>query len=268
MTRPSPPAPGSSETRIRGARPMLLLAHSAVPGQGKALHSHPEGQLYVVTNGLVVVEAERATWIMPQGHVGWIPPGVLHGASLHGSSAPAAITGYTVYLGAELCTGLPGAPAVLTTTALLKAVFARMTAWHGVVDPLSTVDSHLLDVFLDELRTAREEPLRLPMPREPRLVTMAAAIAEDPADEGSLASWAYRVGLSPRSLTRHFRAETGMSIAQWRNLARLKRSLELLAEGQSVTATAITLGYDSVSSFIALFRRTLGTTPSRYVGRP
>lgn len=267
MPRSGQPASGFSETRIRGARPILIFGHSAAPGHGKALHSHPEGQLYVVTSGLVVVEAEGATWIMPQGRVGWIPPGVLHGASLHGSSAPAALAGYTIYLSPELCRGLPGAPAVLKMTDLLRAVLDRMATWDGATAPLADVDSHLLQVFLDELRAATEEPLRLPMPRQHGLVTMAAAIAHDPADDGTLASWADRIGLSPRTLTRHFRAETGMSFAQWRNLARLKRSLEMLAEGQSVTTTAMSLGYDNVSSFIALFRRTLGTTPARYVGR-
>jgi AraC-like DNA-binding protein len=71
--------------------------------------------------------------------------------------------------------------------------------------------------------------------------------------------------LSRRTITRHFRAETGMSIVEWRQIARLQRALELLGEGESVTTVAITLGYDSVSSFIALFRRLIGTTPAKFV---
>lgn len=55
-----------------------------------------------------------------------------------------------------------------------------------------------------------------------------------------------------------------MSFVQWRQLVRLKRGLEMLADGESVTATALTLGYDSGSRFIALFRLTLGTTPARH----
>jgi methylphosphotriester-DNA--protein-cysteine methyltransferase len=44
----------------------------------------------------------------------------------------------------------------------------------------------------------------------------------------------------------------------------MKRALEQMAEGFSVTETAIAIGYDSVSSFIAQFRRTFGTTPALY----
>lgn len=86
-------------------------------------------------------------------------------------------------------------------TELLHAVLERMASWDGVVEPLREIDLHLLHVFLDELRAAPEEPLRLPMPRERRLLAMAAAVALDPADEGTLESWAERIGLSPRSLT-------------------------------------------------------------------
>ena len=46
--------------------------------------------------------------------------------------------------------------------------------------------------------------------------------------------------------------------------ARLLAALERLALGQTVTATALDLGYDSTSAFIAMFRKALGTTPGRY----
>jgi AraC-like DNA-binding protein len=72
------------------------------------------------------------------------------------------------------------------------------------------------------------------------------------------------LGWSRRSLTRHFRNETGMSVVEWRQVARLQKGMELLNGGASVTTVALSLGYDSVSSFIALFRRILGTTPARF----
>ncbi|MEO6919451.1 MAG: AraC family transcriptional regulator [Collimonas sp.] len=125
----------------------------------------------------------------------------------------------------------------------------------------------LLSVFIDELVNAAPEPLSLTMPRDPRLLKMAAAIAENPADDTSLDAWADQIGMSRRSITRHFRSETGMSVVEWRQIARLQHGLELLAKGTSVTAVAITLGYDSVSSFIALFRRALGTTPAKMAER-
>jgi AraC-like DNA-binding protein len=66
-------------------------------------------------------------------------------------------------------------------------------------------------------------------------------------------------------LTRRFAAETGMPFSEWRQRARLMRALELLMAGQPVTGIALDLGYDSLSAFIAMFRRSLGVSPSKYL---
>jgi methylphosphotriester-DNA--protein-cysteine methyltransferase len=67
---------------------------------------------------------------------------------------------------------------------------------------------------------------------------MAAAIAEDPpmrptSTPGPI-SWAGRAA----ALTRHFRSETGMSVVEWRQVARLQKGMELLNGGASVTTVA------------------------------
>ncbi len=54
-----------------------------------------------------------------------------------------------------------------------------------------------------------------------------------------------------------------MTFGKWRQQLRLLQALRLLAAGRPVTAVALEVGYDSASAFIAMFRRTLGTTPRR-----
>lgn len=46
---------------------------------------------------------------------------------------------------------------------------------------------------------------------------------------------------------------------------RVSLALDRLSQGQSVTALALDLGYASPSAFCAMFRRTLGTSPGRYL---
>jgi AraC-like DNA-binding protein len=41
----------------------------------------------------------------------------------------------------------------------------------------------------------------------------------------------------------------------------------MLAEGISITAIALDLGYASISAYISLFRRTFGETPACYRSR-
>ncbi|MCT4965149.1 helix-turn-helix transcriptional regulator, partial [Pseudomonas aeruginosa] len=89
----------------------------------------------------------------------------------------------------------------------------------------------------------------------------------EPAADWSLGDAARRLGVSPRTLTRAFQRETGLSFVQWLRRMRLLASLDALAAGHSILEVALDLGYDSQSAFSAMFRRTLGVSPSLYFGR-
>ncbi|WP_134624769.1 helix-turn-helix domain-containing protein, partial [Pseudomonas aeruginosa] len=93
------------------------------------------------------------------------------------------------------------------------------------------------------------------------------ALLANPGDPRPAAEWARWAGLSSRSLSRLFGAETGMSFAQWRQLARLHAAVERLAAGQAVGEVALSLGYESPSSFASAFRTVFGETPSGYSSR-
>jgi AraC-like DNA-binding protein len=56
-----------------------------------------------------------------------------------------------------------------------------------------------------------------------------------------------------------------MTFGEWRQRRVLVAALERLADGSPVTGVALDLGYESPSAFIAMFKRVLGETPSRYV---
>jgi AraC-like DNA-binding protein len=40
--------------------------------------------------------------------------------------------------------------------------------------------------------------------------------------------------------------------------------IKLVAEGEKITEAALEAGYSSPSAFISVFRKTMGTSPSRY----
>jgi len=74
-----------------------------------------------------------------------------------------------------------------------------------------------------------------------------------------------RMDLSPqragRTLDRHFKRHVGMNFGQWSRRAAVHRALAWFAEGRSVTAVSLALGYASPSAFSAMFRRETGRTP-------
>ncbi|TFW18122.1 AraC family transcriptional regulator [Duganella callida] len=254
-----------SDKRLDDATPIYVAAQHTDGGVGinKHPHFHPEGQMYIPVQGVITVEADGNRQVLPPGRMAWIPPDVVHLAAAHGSSLKPGLAGFTIHIAPALCVGFPERAQVLTVSDLARSLLERMCRWPEGT-PTDAAGRRLMNVFLDEMRAADADPLHLTMPRHPRLAAMAAAIAEDPADDTDLDAWAVQLGWSRRSLTRHFRNETGMSVVAWRQVARLQKGMALLNGGASVTTVAISLGYDSVSSFIALFRRILGTTPARF----
>jgi AraC-like DNA-binding protein len=226
---------------------------------GKVAHQHPEGQLSIVADGLLIISVEGASLMLPPRRIGWIPPKTVHAGASYGTRM-----GWVAYLHRSLCARLPKRPTILKLTPLTEALFARICDASKKETSDGAPGDKLMDVLLDELQAAESEELQLPIPSDPRLADLAAALIHNPSDSRSLYDCARSIGFSERSLSRHFRSETKMSFVEWRTMARMKRALEQMAEGWSVTDTSIAVGYDSVSSFISQFRRTFGATPAHY----
>ncbi len=221
-------------------------------------HRHLRGQFFCVESGLVHVHTGHGSWMLPPHRAGWMPPGELHTVSISG-----VMSGWGVFITPDIEHGLPKHPCVIGVTELMRALVRRASAWTWH-ERLDAEQDRVMAVLLDEMRRAPHESLHLPMPLDRRLLRIAQAVLEQPHDNRSLEDWAAWAGLSTRSLSRLFRAETALSFAQWRQQARLSRALEQLAEGEPVATVADALGYASVSAFVAMFRRSFGQSPGRY----
>ncbi len=221
-------------------------------------HSHARGQFFALTRGLLIVEAGSERWMFPSQRCAWIPPDCMHKARSVGGAA-----GAMVYLSAKMCRGLPGKPCLFSSSGLLFAIVQRVLAWNPG-EPLNPERKRLLTVLHDEIAQPEQQPLRLPLPRDHRLARVAHALLDDVSDDRGLDDWAHFVGMSRRTFMRAFSAETGMSFGRWRQQARLCAAVEILIQGKSVTEAAVSVGYDSVSAFIQMFQKMLGTTPQMY----
>jgi AraC-like DNA-binding protein len=127
------------------------------------------------------------------------------------------------------------------------------------------VNTRLLSVLIDELAAARIEDLHLPMPNDMRLRRIVGQMTAAPADRATLDVWAKRAGLSERTLARLISRETGMSFGRWRQQLGVMLAVKWLAGGTSIQQVAAGLGYESVPSFVTMFRKALGTSPGRYM---
>lgn len=88
-------------------------------------------------------------------------------------------------------------------------------------------------------------------------------LAADPAARVTLGELAARLHVSPFHLARVFRAQTGFTLAGYRQALRLRTALEQLPLSErDLTALALALGFSSHSHFTASFTREYGVPPS------
>ena len=253
------PAPLVDPDRLQALSGRVVLARQVRQPNSRetSTHSHPCGQILGTAVGLIRVSASFGQWAVPPVSAIWLPPRVEHDFVSLG-----AFNGWSVYVPEAACTTLPSEPFVLRLSELLIAAVRRATTWEEDTD--DSQKTNISNVILDEMATAPEDKLTLPIPRDSRLAKIAKTIADDPSQKLSLFEYAEEAGIPCRTLSRKFVGETGLTFKAWRQRALLLRSLELLADGNSVTTVAFDLGYETVSAFIDLFRNYFGTTPARY----
>ena len=211
-------------------------------------------QLIYATRGAMTVHTDRGAWVVPPHRAVWIPAGWNFRLEMTGE---VALRMLYVAKNAPMNRDMAGWKAcatecaVVNITPLLRELIVRVNL-IGALDDEIPEQRRLMGVVFDELRVMTTVPLQLPMPRDPRALRFAKSLAFKKA------------GASRRTLERIFRAETGMSLGQWLRRQKLLEALRRLAAGEAVNAVALELGYNSASAFIAMFRRELGHTPTRY----
>ena len=222
-------------------------------------HTHDRGQLTCVVAGVMHQETDTGVWIVPRQRLIWIPP-----ATVHAGRSKGAVEGWLVLVPARHTVQLPARPCVLQTSRLLLAALERLTEVADANGPAAAI---LSQVILLELGEAEAQGLEIPMPRTPRLRAIAEQLIADPAGRDGLDTWARAAALSRRSFTRHFEHETGLSFGQWRRRVIAECAIERLSYGESVSSVALAMGYESVSAFVAMFKRLHGAPPAEFVAQ-
>jgi AraC-like DNA-binding protein len=221
-------------------------------------HAHEWDQLTYAASGVLHVETADARWVVPPHRAVWVPAGMTHVERMFG---PVSVR--TLYLAEGLATSLPNHCQTVNVSSLLRELILHVTR-HGALDRRTPTHARLIGVLLDQLTVVSQVSLQLPLPRDERALRLASLLSTNPSETAAFGTLARRAGASRRTLERIFLRETKMTVGEWRRRMRLLHAVRLLAEGQSVTAVALDAGYSSVSAFVAVFKKTFGTTPGRY----
>lgn len=222
-------------------------------------HRHRKGQIMLVQKGALTCEVESGLWIVPPRSAVWIPGGTLHAVKMTG-----ALECFDAFVDPAVGQGLPKVCCAVAVTPLMRELMTRAAQWPLLYEQ-SAANARLVEVLLDELAVAKIEQLNLPMPSDIRLRKIVDEMIAVPGVRGKLEIWAKRAGLSERSLERMIVRETGMSFGRWRQQLAVILAVKWLAGGASIQQVAADLGYESVPSFMTMFRKVLGTSPGRYM---
>jgi AraC-like DNA-binding protein/quercetin dioxygenase-like cupin family protein len=237
------------------------LAVRLPPGHTIGAHAHGWSQIVFASRGALSVEAGARRWVVPPLRCLWVPAGVVHAVATIGETWVR-----TVYVRPDLAPSAPAGIGVFEVSPLLREALVEVTR-IGVLDDADAVHRALGTVVIGLMVRADPVGVELPLPVDPRARRVADRVIGAPGARASVALVSRGCGASPRTIERVFRAETGMSVGRWRQQARIQHAVRRLAEGASVVRTAQECGYDSVSAFVAMFRRALGETPGRYTVR-
>ncbi|WP_300017633.1 helix-turn-helix transcriptional regulator [Pseudonocardia sp.] len=241
------------------AAAISILRYRISLGGRTEAHTHDDHQLVWAPEDVLMVDIEDRSWILPPPQALFVPAGVVHATSAreHGLMAG-------VHLPPELCPLAFPEPTVVSITPLLRQLLLFLESGPSG-GPLA-IDSraHAEALVYDLLEPVSGTTVHLPMPVDVRAREVADTIVADPGDTRTLGQWAFAVGSSVRSLSRAFTEETGMPFARWRTQVRLRAALLLLAERVPVKTVARAVGYETTSSFVAVFRRHTGRSPASF----
>ena len=221
-------------------------------------HFHPEDQLIFASKGVMAVRTEEGIWVVPPLRAVWIPAKTPHSVVMAGH-----VSMRTLCFLPRFVRALPAKCFVINVSPLLTELilhackFARLNK----KDP---AQKRIIEIVVDQLQAARSLPLQLPHPSDSRAARIAHSLLADPGDQRALPSLCKDCGASKRTIQRLFISETRMTFGKWRQQLRLLHALQLIASGEKVTRAALDSGYGSPSAFISMFRKQLGTTPTRY----
>ncbi|KEQ18369.1 AraC family transcriptional regulator [Endozoicomonas numazuensis] len=222
------------------------------------LHSHRRAQLLYAVKGCMSIRFDEKVCILPPTSAVWIPPGVMHRATMSGK------THYrSLYFDCDYFSHLPNREKVIDVNPLLKELITRVTSW-SLEETLKPPEMQLVNVLISELSAPEAHSLFIPTPGDKRLRIIVEDYLLNPACHKELSLYAEQCGASVKTLTRLFKKETGMTFQAWKQRLRVIHAIRFLGTGKSVSQTGQLLGFSSDSAFVQFFRKQSGATPGKY----
>ncbi len=238
-------------------QPLVAKLEAVKNSHELPVHTHPKGQLIVALHGYVTCEVENTIWMVPTNSAIWIPAQTKHS---NRASDKAKLAHLFVQ---DTVTDMPEKPAVLSLSLLVREMILHFAQLNQHYQP-DDFEQQLAEVLIKLLTQMPVQKLNFIQTKHTVIETIANRLIAQPDNRATLRQWAQHLTMGERTLARLIKKETGMTFGQWRAQLHLIIALQKLEDKHSVQAVSDSLGYESVSAFITMFKKALGKSPKQY----
>jgi AraC-like DNA-binding protein len=226
-------------------------------------HAHNRHQILYASAGLLHLTVGTSDWVLPPHRAAFLVAGTQHRVR-----CDQQVSLRTIYLAPSIVAAPPWDCRVFTVSPLAKELLLYAMRWNHQSDPRDP----LLQSYFSTLGQLAAEwsdhgalPFRLPVPQSEAL-RRATRIIADRLDEAlSVTDLAKAVALSERTLRRRFVTELGLTPHAYVHAQRMLAALDRLTDPSlSITEVALSVGFETPSSFSHAFTAFVGESPRDY----
>lgn len=230
------------------------------------MHLHSSAQLIYAEGGIIHVFTDNKHWYLPARCFMWIPANVPH----YILSFSPKIDLYNIYFKSEKNEDIfYNTTNIYSVGHLLREMILFTKNWNGKI----TLNNGLKYNFLKALKGVLAEgddrklgfPIQHPFPKDELLLKISNYINDNLEKSLTIEDTAKKFGMSTRTLSRKFNEHLGVNYVRFVRALRITKSLELMAEEKyNMYEIALSVGYNSLSSFSTIFKKVTGIAPTEY----
>jgi AraC-like DNA-binding protein len=244
---------------LNKARPVTTFVDSITNTKCSGSHSHSRAQLISCNTGIMEVVTKNNIWIVNSFQSVWISSNEEHQVYF-----PKNVEVVSAFIDQSKTNNLPKETFAFENSNFLNSILEKITSFSNP-NTLTIQQNRIVNVFLDELSQLKPSTTFLPTSQDERIKKILDHLMNDIASKHSIDYYANLLFISPRTLSRLFNKELGMSFGNWKMRLKLIEAVKQLGENKSIKEIAFNLGYENVSSFTTIFKKHFGKTPSNYL---
>ena len=241
----------------------LTVYHQNFPKKQLNEHSHEEAHVFIPLEGAVELDVDGITYSVKPGQMMFVGGSVHHTFRAKGESGERLILQIQKFK-------FKSKVSILPLHVLIKELTMSLFSYkeESFCESLVKLVSEILsDALLNQKAHSKNELFltqqKILTSQNDQLKKILKVMENDL--EMSMPEVAAKCGVSPRTLSRITKDETGLSPNELHTYYRIQKASEMIYEGRlGLTAIAFECGYNSLSQFIQNFKLWTGSKPSEY----